>query len=388
MAGLAGVAVDYSSWSNQNQKLQKAADAAALAAASELSISSANETRINAIAESVVTAQITLARGDGPVSVTARIEQNRGAVTVLVRQQKAAIMSKLVSPALTDIEVAATATLSGNRKICVIALEPSKNKALDLDGAARLTAMDCAVFSNSTLKEGLNVKSAAVLSSPFICSAGGYGGDGRIEGTRMSDCPPQPDPLANRPPPSVGPCKESQKLVIETDRQLTPGTYCEGIEIKSTAKVTLSAGIYVIKDGQLKVDDTATLYGRNVGFYFTGIGANFDFLSSSTVDLSAPRDGPMAGILFYGDRNAPDTREYKITSDNARMLLGTLYIPQGFFTIDAKTPVADKSAYTAIVARRIELKHSPNLTLNTNYHSTDVPVPQGLGPSSNVRLSR
>jgi hypothetical protein len=286
------------------------------------------------------------------------------------------------------MEVAATATLSGNRKICVIALEPSKSHALDLDGAAKLTAQDCAVFSNSALSNGLRVKSAAVLSAPFICSAGGYEITGRIEGPRMADCPPQPDPLADRPPPSVGPCKETQKLVIEVDRSLTPGTYCGGVEIKKNARVTLSEGVYVIKDGQLKVDDTATLYGRNVSFYFTGTGANFDFLSSSTVDLGAPKDGPMAGILFYGDRNAPDTREYKITSDNARMLLGTLYIPQGFFTIDAKQPVADKSAYTAIVARRIDLKHSPNLTLNTNYHATDVPVPQGLGPSSQVRLSR
>jgi hypothetical protein len=204
----------------------------------------------------------------------------------------------------------------------------------------------------------------------------------------MGDCPAQPDPLADRPPPPVGPCTETQKLVIEADRSLTPGSYCGGIEIKKNARVTLNQGIYVIKDGQLKVDDTATLYGRNVSFYFTGTNANFDFLSSSTVDLGAPKDGPMAGILFYGDRNAPDTREYKITSDNARMLLGTLYIPQGFFTIDAKQPVADKSAYTAIVARRIDLKHSPSLTLNTNYHATDVPVPQGLGPSSQVRLSQ
>jgi hypothetical protein len=248
--------------------------------------------------------------------------------------------------------------------------------------------MDCSVYSNSAIKSGIRVKSSAVLSAPFVCSAGGYDIQGRVDGSRMSDCPPQPDPLANRPPPSVGPCKETKKLVIESDRTLTPGTYCEGIEIKKTARVNLDAGIYVIKDGQLKVDDTATLSGRNVGFYFTGTNANFDFVSSATVDLGAPKDGPMAGILFYGDRNAPDLREYKITSDNARTLLGTLYIPKGTFTIDAKTPVADKSAYTAIVARRIDLKNAPNLTLNTNYYATDVPVPQGLGPMGNARLTR
>jgi Flp pilus assembly protein TadG len=384
--GLIGVAADYASWSSQHQKLQKGADAAALAAASELSISSANETRVTAVAQSVVRSNIPVAEGDSAVDVAATVLANRNGVKVVLRQKKKAIMSALVTPTLTDMEVSATATMSGNRKVCIVALETTKSHALDLDGSAKVTANDCAVFSNSKKANGLRVKSASVLSAPFICSAGGYETQGTIIGTRVADCPAQPDPLASRPPPSVGPCVETQKLVIETDRTLAPGAYCGGIEIKKNAKVTLSSGIYVIKDGELKVDDTATLYGRNVSFYFTGNNAKFDFLSSATVNLGAPKDGPMAGILFFGDRNADDLREYKITSDNARILLGTLYIPNGVFTIDAKSPVADQSAYTAVVARRIDLKHSPNLTLNTSYYATDVPVPEGLGPSSNVRL--
>jgi Flp pilus assembly protein TadG len=388
LVGLVGAVTDYSTWTNQHQKLQKAADAAAIAAASELSMSAGGDARVFSVAESVVRSQELVNVGDGEIGVSATVAGDRGSVTVQLNQRKAAVLGILVTPGLTDVAVSATATLSGKRKVCVVALEPSKSHALELDGDSRLTALDCAVISNSTRASGLKVKGTAVLTAPFICSAGGYEVQGRIEGQRIADCPPQPDPLEHRPPPPVGPCRESRKLVIETDTTLFPGTYCGGIEIKQQARVTVNDGIVVIKDGQLKVSDSASLTGRNVGFYFTGSGANFDFLSSSTVDLGAPRSGPLAGILFYGDRSAPDTREYKITSDNARTLLGTLYIPQGFFTIDSKKPVADRSAYTAIIARKIELKHSPILTLNADYYATDVPVPAGLAPSNQVRLTR
>jgi hypothetical protein len=76
-----------------------------------------------------------------------------------------------------------------------------------------------------------------------------------------------------------------------------------------------------------------------------------------------------------------------ITSDDARNLLGTIYLPRGILTIDADKPVADRSAYTVIVARNIKLEAGPNLYLNTNYGMTDIPVPGGVGPiGRKVRL--
>ena len=75
-------------------------------------------------------------------------------------------------------------------------------------------------------------------------------------------------------------------------------------------------------------------------------------------------------------------RTYRIISDNARTILGTIYLPAGRVVIDAKKPVGDQSAYTVIVARMINLYDGPNLMLNAQYGATDVPVPKGVGPSS------
>jgi uncharacterized membrane protein len=48
--------------------------------------------------------------------------------------------------------------------------------------------------------------------------------------------------------------------------------------------------------------------------------------------------------------------------------------------------VADQSAYTVIIVRRVQLKQAPNLVLNANYHQTDVPLPEGLKGQGGVRL--
>jgi hypothetical protein len=145
------------------------------------------------------------------------------------------------------------------------------------------------------------------------------------------------------------------------------------------------------------VNDDSNIKGTNVAFYLTGPGANLIFDSQTTVSLTAPKDGPLTGILIFDDPtgapapvNAKDyksyakpgksPREHLILSDNARTLLGTIYMPMGRLIIDANKPIADRSAYTVLVVHQLDLYSGPNLILNTDYRASDIPVPQGLGP--------
>ena len=102
------------------------------------------------------------------------------------------------------------------------------------------------------------------------------------------------------------------------------------------------------------------------------------FDSGSTIDLTAPKDGLLAGILFFEDRKALPLRIHRIGSNNARNLVGTIYLPLGILFVDANAPVADNSAYTALVVRSLQLSKGPNLVLNSDYKSTSIPVPDGL----------
>ncbi|MEE8629194.1 MULTISPECIES: hypothetical protein [Methylobacterium] len=113
------------------------------------------------------------------------------------------------------------------------------------------------------------------------------------------------------------------------------------------------------------------------------------FLPRSLVELTAPRTGDMAGLLFFEDRRSPDGRNFDILSDGARRLVGTVYLPRGTFSVRAMQVVADQSEYTAIVAHRIALSRQPRLVVNARYGDTDVPVPPGIGPKSGqVGLAR
>ena len=88
--------------------------------------------------------------------------------------------------------------------------------------------------------------------------------------------------------------------------------------------------------------------------------------------------------MFFEDRNAPLDRVHKIESDDARKFLGTFYLSRGVLEVNTQKPVADDSAYTAIVARRLSLIGRPSLVLNADYAGTEIPVPEGVGPVGNT----
>jgi hypothetical protein len=272
------------------------------------------------------------------------------------------------------------------------------------------------VYSDSKSPSSVQAKDDATLTAGLICSVGGKGKQSSAKFTPdpVVDCPVMEDPLASRTAPEVGPCSFNNKVIRGGTELLQPGVYCGGLKITDGAEVTLSRGIYIVKDGPLIVDNGATLQGTDVAIYLKGIGANLTFDTDTTISLSAPKDGPLAGLLIFDDPSGAKAlaippfplpipilggllggllpsdgppREHKILSDNARTLLGTIYMPQGRLIIDANKPIADKSAYTVLVVRRIDLHAGPNLFLNSDYSASDVPVPRGVGPYGKVLLT-
>jgi hypothetical protein len=282
------------------------------------------------------------------------------------------------------------ARVVGRPNICVLGLDPSEGGTISLEQHALVTGQDCAVFSNSSHSNGIKAKNSSTLTARFICSRGGKeGGPGNFSPEPVTDCPSFEDPLAMRPEPAAQSCLETGLIIDGGTRTLQPGTYCGGITVKGGATVTLDPGIYIIKSGPLLVTGGAELRGEYVGFYYTGTGALFNFTQSSTISLSAPKDGMMAGLLMFESRSQSTSAVHRIMSDNARVLLGTIYLPRGVLKIDANNPIADQSAYTAIVARAMRLYGGPHLVLNTNYNLTPIPVPDGIkGADQPVALVR
>ena len=167
---------------------------------------------------------------------------------------------------------------------------------------------------------------------------------------------------------------------------LLPGVHCGSIVVRSNATLTLLPGDHFFINGTLQMKQNSTITGDDVALVFDR-DSEFQFQDSSQIRLRGRRTGPFAGFVVATTRDNRET--FEVSSDSARELLGTVYIPGAKFLVTGTRPVADQSAWTVIVAKSIQMRGSPNLVINANYAGSSVPVPSGVGPSGgSVRLAR
>ena len=371
--GSVAAAVEFGVLAHRTSQLQNAADAGALAAARQLSIARSSSDGVLSAAQAMVAASV---EPGFELSVTTTVLGN--AVEVNVTQMAASLFGKIMGTESYSLAAKAVARVTSAR-LCMLALEPDKKGAIDVNQSATLTAPKCSVVSNSRSRSGIVAADGSRIDAEAVCSAGGIDGKEKFVRPPTTDCPSIGDPLGDRPTPKVGPCT-FKKLVIKGGAQsLSPGVYCDGLKITDGATVTLSPGIYVIQGGKFVVEKAATLEGEDLGLFLTGKSTTLEFSYDSTISLSAPKKGEMAGILIFDDRS-DKMDKHRIYSNNARKLLGTIYMPNGALYIDSKKRLADRSDYTVIIARSVELFDGPDLVLNANYEGSSVPVPKGVGP--------
>lgn len=385
---VAGIAVDFARVDNEKKIAQSVADNAALSAALEFAISNNNADMIKAVAEAYVDTSSLGSEASAKVVV----DTTANTVKVQVEAPFSALFPGQFS-STKAVSASATAQLTGQAgNVCMIGLSNGIKRTLTMNKEARLTANSCAIYSNSIDKQSMYVQDKADIVADEIYLAGGF--QGKPTGTLkepVTDAPPIRDPLESRPFPYVGMCDANNKVVTDT-QSLTPGVYCGGLSVEG-GTVTLEKGVYIIKDGPLLVTDGGSVAGDYVGFFLTGTDAKINFDTDATIDLSAPKTGTMTSLLFYADPDNPTSDKEKdgkklkgghvIRSDNARRLVGTIYLPDDKLTVDGNQPVADQSEYTVIIAKAFELFNGPNLVLNTDYSASDIPVPEGVGPVDN-----
>jgi Flp pilus assembly protein TadG len=384
---VAGVAVDYSKMAMMKAELQSATDAAALAGARQLALANVSTSQVG----SVVAQTIDFHAKNGGIPITHQFQADikQREVVVDAEQSWSPFFAHFIDANATPVRARAKARLLyGATKICVLTLSPSVAKAVHLDKNAVLTAAACGVYSNSAHIKSIQVDKNASIRARLNCAVGGVSAKkGSILAEPITDCPPIEDPLVDRLPPDSAGCDFNDVKVTSGSQTLLPGIYCGGLEVSGTAKATLNRGIYVIKDGPFKVRNNAAVKGDDVGFYLTGSPALIDFTGDSSIQLSGPESGPMAGLLFFEDRAAKLGRKHRINAAKADKLVGTIYLPRGQLLIDPNSSVAEESAYTAIIVQELALNEGPDLVLNADYDGTDVPIPTGIKTSSMVVLS-
>lgn len=388
-----GGATDYTLLHKQQSGLQQAVDSATLATIKELGLSSITTTEANAIAEAHVYSNLGISASSdlaANLTIDTAITDDEKKVTVNASLIWTPLLLHHLSKSVMPLEVTATASRAGAENVCVIALDNSSKDSLSVTRTSSIQANECAIYSNSSDPDGVNTDSGSVVAASTTYSAGGYNGPlGSYKPEPVTDSPLIADPLIDRVEPVSGSCEKTNFFMTSGSVTLNPGTYCGGIDIGGKSQVTLNPGIYIIKDGPFYLCSNATMTGENVGFFFEGDKSFFEFCASTQVNLTAPKTGPMAGILFFEQRSATPGRLFAIRSKDAEKFEGTVYLPQGKLLVEKSSRVGQQSNWTAIIANTIEIDSGPALEINSDYGASDIPVPEGIsGKNGTIRLTK
>lgn len=418
MSAAAG-SLDFIAYNQHKSIIQNAADAGALAAVKEAALKGWSTTTADAVAKSVVISNIQRSEGDSTeYKVKTQIDEKERRVTVIVSQDYYPYFSASIFPT-PQIQVDATASAAGNTSTCIIAQSEDANTALQMSGDAYVRANECAAYSNSSSLKGVSLKKDAKLESLLTCSSGGFEGNSRnYYPMPVTNCPALPDPLEERArliDESIKGqvCDYNNKLeILSLVKFLSPGVYCGELKVSKNSVITMRPGVYIFKDNNFKIEKGSTLIGENVSIVLVGDKAGLEFKNDTKISLSAPETGPLAGILIYAQptKAKKGKRKIKIESKDAKKLVGTVYLPKDKLTIGGdedgdglcdtelvggvlqglgllcKAAVGDHSAWTAIVADEVKITAGVRLIINSDYDSTPVPAPDGIGPNAQVRL--
>ena len=400
--GFAALSADVGLAYRYQAELQKAADAAALAAVTALPDEdaalalalelSAKNMPTDVYGTVLLAADVEFGSWDaGTLTFTAGTSP---AKSVRVTTRKAASngnpfnwnLARVFGMTTSDISRSAVAGKSGSP--CVLTLDPSSEYSIELDSNSEINA-NCGVYANSSDSNAISAKSNSEVNSTETCVVGGYtGGNIRYTPNPTTGCPVSPDPFSSIAPPTFGSCNHNDLEIDTSSKTLYPGVYCGGIMIKNNTKVTFKPGVYIIKNGEFKVDSNAEATGTGVGFYFTGKDARIYFDSNTEIDFTAPGEGkPMAGIIFFEDRNQSLLIKHELNSNNIGRLEGGIYLSRGYLYIDSNTTIGANSKFMTVVARRIKIDSNATLVVNSDYASSSVPN-HGAGSGTCIKSWR
>jgi len=367
LIGFAGLAIDMGVMRYNKRLLQTAADAAAIAGASNLPIDGVTLGGITAGAQDAATRVGFTDNGGGQVSnctgaavgticvqvnsvettggpQTGPHQNNPGYVEVLVAEVYPTYFMKILginSEAITARAVAASlGPATGNGCLYTLGAPSGPPEGLNINGSAILNASNCGIVDDGDFTTG---GAPAVNAYSIGVSGNSSGSGGSVTCAISGPCPAfgipgSSDPLQFTPtPPAQGPSFGMVTTTTGPPQTLQPGTY-SSITFSSGSTVTLNPGIYYINGAGVSFQGSATVKGSGVMFYLTNnaqISTDGGGGQVSNIQLSGPPNGTYAGILIFQDPN--DNQSASIGGDKNSFFDGALYFPEGQLTFFGDT---------------------------------------------------
>jgi Flp pilus assembly protein TadG len=375
--GFTGLAIDVGSWEVTLHKMQGAADQAALAA---LIVSDAGGDKTTEA--KAVSASHSFVDGQANVTVTVNQPPSAGSYTasssaleVVISQPQSLMFTGLFLSTAPTVTARAVA-LSVAGSMCVMALDKTGKTAVgsvDLTGKTAVSMPNCDVYNSSPDAKSTELVGSASLNARNIFLAGGYsvsgGGSMTASGSLKTYATPMPDPYAGLTMPTYSGCTNTE---VKNNTIKTPSpnvyVYCGGITVNSGSTLNLSAGTYILDQGNFTVNGGATVTGTGVTIILTSsTGSSYGAVTingGATVTLSAPTSGATSGIpgiAIWVDKNAPMATD-KFDGGSTENITGAIYAPTGQVVYSGGSSTA--TGCTQLVALTVTFNGNANFGNN------------------------
>lgn len=406
LLGVAALAIDVGYMYAHRENLRNATDSAAIAAAlavkekpsvTDGTLASIALSEAQATISDLVADDIEVNRSPGTADGYAYdYSGDNSAVGVTITQNKNTFFSRILNIADMDVRTRAVAN-TGLGAPGLIYVFKKTGTGLSLSGGSDLT-VNGSIMVNSTGPGPINVGGNSYIVAEGIGVAASYVDCSTPKCTpdAKTNMPPGEDPLASTPSPSYGACTQTTLFEPPTPptnqwTTINPGVYCGGIKISGqNARVRFSSGTYVIMKG-LDISNKATVTGTGVMIYNTGTatypyGAFTVSQPQTSVNLSGISGGIYNGMLYFQDRNNPNTVNFG--SGSSVTLNGIIYInkaPGATWSYDnlpnkdlalnfQSQSVTAANEYTLLVVWSVEFGGGPNFTMNSSFTDGQSPL--------------
>lgn len=354
LMGFAALALEITGLFLQQRKMQAATDAAVVAAGVP------GRTAAQALNEAIAMAgDYGFAHGASGVTVTVR---KSNATTAYPLGTTEVILQKPFSPALLGmfidmpINVRARSVSTAGRRSpgCLMALDTQGAQAITIRNQSSVFNTNCEIVSNSTSPQALKLDIGSKVYGPTFL-VGNYilGVNAEIIGRPLvtGGSPPVVDPYASVAFEQAPACTTQSATIKNKDNvTLSPGTFCQGLDIGQNANVVLSPGVYYINN-TLAIGNNASVSGTGVTILLNAT-PQLVLSGGVTMSLSAPMSGVTAGMAIASRRDVTGT--FSVNNGAQLNVTGAIYLPTMTASISGNATTTGSNC-TQIIAFRLDL---------------------------------
>jgi len=369
LAGV-GASVDYARAWRVDMQLQNATDAAALAAASITAFQ-----REKGVTSESLARKMFAATYSGPTG-TLTYSETGGIYRVAVTAQLPTTIMGLVG--VQSVEVGARSAAVADTLLqpaCFMAMHPSRKHTLELKGTVSVYAPECHIYGNSNDEDDVvDPHNPQNFLTGKSVQAVGYGHHYIQNVTPPLEYAPKKldDPLAAMSIPTDTSCTFKSRKISGQTITIDPGVYCAGLTIDKGSNVTFKPGSYFIDGGRFKLNK-ATVTGQGVTIILADNNSLIDW-EDSTIRLSAPKTGPLAGIVITGIRYPTK----HVMEDSTVDLHGVVYLPKGAFDWTNNGTPTITAKWTAWIIDGVTWDGNGTIKINFDRAGSDIPFPGAL----------